>query len=178
MNSIELRKKIKKRKPNFIRQDAHKKLRLKKKWRRAKGLHSKIRLNKRGYKIAIRKGYGSPKDAHNLYPEGIKRNLIPIIRHINDSWEDIEHLNNLFHIANSNLCEKKFFNEKRMILCSLRVLGIDFYIHLEIIRQLIKLLMIESSSLELKSLYNEYKKYWNKIRNIRHHIGIHKERER
>ena len=40
---LELRKKIKSKKPDFIRQDFHKK-RLKKKWKRPRGLHSKVRL--------------------------------------------------------------------------------------------------------------------------------------
>ena len=47
---LEFRKKIKAKKPNFIRQDAHKKGEIKKKWRRPKGLQSKMRLHKRGYR--------------------------------------------------------------------------------------------------------------------------------
>ena len=40
---LELRKRIKRKKPEFIRQDAHKKKSLESKWRKPKGLHSKMR---------------------------------------------------------------------------------------------------------------------------------------
>ena len=40
---LELRKKIKGKKPNFIRQDAHKHKRLARKWRKPKGIQSKMR---------------------------------------------------------------------------------------------------------------------------------------
>jgi len=69
---LALRKSIKKKKPGFVRQDAHKKPRLKKKWRRARGIHSKIRLKKRGYRKNVRKGYGSPNKVYGLHPEGLK----------------------------------------------------------------------------------------------------------
>tara|TARA_Y100000310_G_scaffold342571_1_gene446368 strand:- start:1222 stop:1821 length:600 start_codon:yes stop_codon:yes gene_type:complete len=48
-------------KPRFIRQDTNKTKRLKKVWRKPKGLHSKIRLNKRGHAKKPSLGYGSPK---------------------------------------------------------------------------------------------------------------------
>ena len=73
---LALRKRIKKKKPNFIRQDAHKKARLKKKWKRPRGRHSKIRLNKRGYRIRIRKGYGSPNKVYGLHPSGLGMVLV------------------------------------------------------------------------------------------------------
>ena len=53
---------MKKKKPKFIRQDAHKKGRLAKKWRKPKGLQSKMRLCKKGYRKRISKGYKSPKE--------------------------------------------------------------------------------------------------------------------
>ena len=38
---LKLRKRIKKKKPRFVRQDSHKKPKLKKKWKKPKGLQSK-----------------------------------------------------------------------------------------------------------------------------------------
>jgi len=82
---LELRKKIKKKKPNFVRQDAHKKSRLGKKWRRPKGIHSKMRLKLRGYRKSIAVGYGSPKKVRGLYNSGLKNVIVYSI-------DDIERL--------------------------------------------------------------------------------------
>ena len=53
---------IRKKKPNFVRQDTNKTKRLKKVWRKPKGLHSKIRLNKKGHAKSPSQGYRSPKN--------------------------------------------------------------------------------------------------------------------
>ena len=72
MKAIELRKEIKKRKPDFRRQDSHKKKRLSRTgYRKSRGLQSKVRLNKRGYVKKANLGYGSPKEAKNLHPAGL-----------------------------------------------------------------------------------------------------------
>lgn len=75
---VALRTKLKSRKPTFIRHDAHKKKRVDgTSWRRPKGLQNKMRLHKKGYAKARSTGYGSPKDAYGLSPEG----LIQIVVH-------------------------------------------------------------------------------------------------
>ncbi|MBU1201683.1 MAG: hypothetical protein KJ583_07365 [Nanoarchaeota archaeon] len=51
----------KKKKPSFLRTDAHKKKRVGKKWIRPKGLHNKRRLLKRGYAPVISPGYQNDK---------------------------------------------------------------------------------------------------------------------
>ncbi|MBU0980677.1 MAG: eL32 family ribosomal protein [Nanoarchaeota archaeon] len=45
----------------FRAQDSHKKARVNPRWRKPRGLHSKIRLAKKGYCIKVKVGYGSPK---------------------------------------------------------------------------------------------------------------------
>ena len=79
---LELRKKIKGKKPKFVRQDAHKKPRLEKKWRRPKGIHSKMRLKLRGYRRSISVGYGSPKKVKGLDSSGLKKVMIHSIKDI------------------------------------------------------------------------------------------------
>lgn len=69
---LELRKKIKRKKPHFIRQDSHKKKKLGNKWRRPKGFHSKMRLRKKGHRKSVTKGYGSPKKVKYLDKKGVK----------------------------------------------------------------------------------------------------------
>jgi len=73
-----IREKIKSKKPHFLRRNNKIKLRLSKNWRRPKGLHNKMRLNKKGYAKPLRHGYGSPSEVKYL---DHKTGLMPIIVH-------------------------------------------------------------------------------------------------
>ncbi|MBW2976674.1 50S ribosomal protein L32e [Candidatus Woesearchaeota archaeon] len=73
---LELRKQIKAKKPNFIRQDTNKKKRLKKKWRKPKGLHSKLGAKLKGRPKHVSKGYRSPKKARNLHKSGLQQCIV------------------------------------------------------------------------------------------------------
>lgn len=77
---LALRKKAKSRKPDFKRQDFQLK-KLKLKWRRPKGIHSKLRLNKAGHMKKPSPGFSSPKKVRNLHPTGFK---VKLINNIND----------------------------------------------------------------------------------------------
>jgi len=66
MNLLEIKKKMKAKKPKFSRQDSHKKKKLGNKWRRPKGLQAKMRLRKKGYKRSVKTGYGTPKKLRGL----------------------------------------------------------------------------------------------------------------
>jgi large subunit ribosomal protein L32e len=70
--SLELRRKIKAKKPDFIRQDAYRFAKLKnlKHWRRPVGRHSKIRAKKKGQATLVRWGFGSPKEVRGLMRSG------------------------------------------------------------------------------------------------------------
>ncbi|MBS3098187.1 50S ribosomal protein L32e [Candidatus Woesearchaeota archaeon] len=69
---LSLRIKIKSKKPKFIRQDAHKKAEISKKWIRPKGIHSKMRHNFKGYRRSVSSGWGSPKKVRGLHKSGLK----------------------------------------------------------------------------------------------------------
>lgn len=73
---LELRKRIKAKKPVFIRQDAHKKKRLAKNWRRPKGIQSKMRLKRKGYRRSVSKGFKSPREVRGLHKSGVEPVLI------------------------------------------------------------------------------------------------------
>jgi len=73
------KKHIKGRKPNFTRQDAHKKAKLGAKWRKSRGLHSKIRLGVAGRAKGVSQGYRSPKKTRGLHKSGLQRSLIRTI---------------------------------------------------------------------------------------------------
>lgn len=76
--SLATRKTIKRRKPTFTRQDSHKKNEIKRTgWRHPKGLHSKMREGRRGYKTKISIGWKSPAASRGLHPSG----LLPILVH-------------------------------------------------------------------------------------------------
>lgn len=67
---LELRRKLKKKKPKFLRQDAHKVKKLAKKWRQPKGRHSKMRFKLRSYRKQPSMGYSSPRKVRGLDSKG------------------------------------------------------------------------------------------------------------
>ena len=69
---IELRKKIKAKKPSFVRSYCHKKKNLKACWRTADGLHNKVRLCHRGLPSRVEVGFGSPREVRGLSKEGLE----------------------------------------------------------------------------------------------------------
>ena len=73
---LELRNKIKAKKPRFIRHDAHKKKRVSLNWRRPRGRQSKMRLHKKGYARGRSTGFGSPNQIRNLSRQGLTQNII------------------------------------------------------------------------------------------------------
>jgi large subunit ribosomal protein L32e len=85
---LEIRKEIKRRKPVFVMQDAHKMKRLKPHWRKPRGIDSKIRLNLKGYNTAVEVGYGSPKEVRGLDRSGLEPIIVA-------NALDVERLDNL-----------------------------------------------------------------------------------
>lgn len=72
---LEARKAMKAKKPDFIRQDAHKRSKLRPCWRKPKGIQSKMRLKRTGYRKIVEVGYGCPAAVRGLSREG----LMPVI---------------------------------------------------------------------------------------------------
>jgi large subunit ribosomal protein L32e len=79
---LELRKKMKNKKPTFLRQDAHKKKRLGEGWRRPKGMHSKMRLRHRDKRTRPEPGFGSPKAVYGLSKEGLQYVNIATVKEV------------------------------------------------------------------------------------------------
>jgi len=75
--ALRLRKKLKARKPNFIREDYQKRKCIPLPWRRPVGLHSKMRHRFAGHRALVDPGYGSPKEAYGLHPSGYE----PVVIH-------------------------------------------------------------------------------------------------
>lgn len=77
---IDIRKKLKSKKPTFIRQDSHKIKGISNSWRKPKGLQSKVRLSKKGYVRKPSQGFRSPKKVRGLNSKGLKEVLISNIK--------------------------------------------------------------------------------------------------
>lgn len=71
---LELRNKIKDKKPDFIREDYQRRKRLgrKLKWKKPKGIHSKIRHRFKGRRKMPSPGYKSPRKVKGLNSSGLK----------------------------------------------------------------------------------------------------------
>lgn len=71
---LELRKKLKSKKPEFLRHLWWKKPKFKNdpKWRKPKGIDNKMRLKKKGYPPLVEVGYRGPKLVRGLHPSGKK----------------------------------------------------------------------------------------------------------
>ena len=73
---LKVKANLKKRQPKFLRQDAHKHKRVKQVWRSPKGLHSKMRDSRRGYKVKLQGGYQTPREVRGLDKHGLKPTLV------------------------------------------------------------------------------------------------------
>ncbi|NIO20435.1 MAG: 50S ribosomal protein L32e [Candidatus Aenigmarchaeota archaeon] len=73
---LEVRKKIKKKKPEFKRQEWFRKKSLGKKWRKPRGIHSKLRRQEKAKGALPRPGYGSPSGVRGLNREGYREVIV------------------------------------------------------------------------------------------------------
>ncbi len=83
MNALEMRRRVKKKKPEAIMADHHKRKEIKKRWRNCRGKHAKIRLNKKGRQRAPRIGYGSPAAVKGLNIHGLKEATVHSVNELN-----------------------------------------------------------------------------------------------
>jgi len=75
--ALEHRRRIKAKKPRFLRQDAHKRAKFRPaSWRKPKGFHSKMRLGKKSYATRVQVGYGSPASVRGLHRSGLRPVLV------------------------------------------------------------------------------------------------------
>ena len=67
---LDLRRQIKARKPNFVREESWRYKRVKENWRRPKGIDSHMRKQKKGWPKRVKVGYRGPRAARYLHPSG------------------------------------------------------------------------------------------------------------
>ncbi len=75
---LRLRREIKRRKPIYVRQQYGHFIKLSRvvKWRKPRGIHSKILKRKKGHRRMPEVGYGSPKLVRGLNKEGFKEVMV------------------------------------------------------------------------------------------------------
>jgi large subunit ribosomal protein L32e len=74
--ALKLRKRAKRKKPEFARPESWRYTRLKENWRRPRGLDNKVRKNVKGWPPLVRAGYRGPKVARGLHPSGYREVLV------------------------------------------------------------------------------------------------------
>jgi large subunit ribosomal protein L32e len=75
-NCLAVRKKIKNRTPNFLREEWFRYKRIKKNWRRPDGISSKMRINLKYRPSRVRVGFRGPKETRGLHPSGFEEILV------------------------------------------------------------------------------------------------------
>jgi len=77
MRPEEVRKiRAKKKRPDFVRQESWRYVRLDEAWRRPRGRDSKMRLEVKGWPPKAKVGYGSPRTVRGLHPSGYQEVLV------------------------------------------------------------------------------------------------------
>jgi large subunit ribosomal protein L32e len=74
--ALKARKRAKKKKPNFVRPESWRYLKLKESWRRPRGLDHKVRRKIKGWPPSVSVGYKGPKVARGLHPSGYREVLV------------------------------------------------------------------------------------------------------
>ncbi len=91
------REHIKRKKPNFESQESWRYKRLKKSWRRPRGIDSKMRRKVKGWPPNPSAGYRSPKETRGMHPSGYKEILV----HTLDEVENINPRTQAMRIAHT-----------------------------------------------------------------------------
>lgn len=73
---VKLRKRVKARKPKFQGQEVWRYKRIRPRWRRPRGVDSKMRQSVKGWPETVNVGYGGPRKARGLHPSGYEEVLV------------------------------------------------------------------------------------------------------
>jgi large subunit ribosomal protein L32e len=74
--ALRIRRMVKSKKPNFVRYESWRYVRLGKAWKKQIGLDNKARLKLKGWEVSPRIGFRGPREARNLHPSGYKEMIV------------------------------------------------------------------------------------------------------
>jgi large subunit ribosomal protein L32e len=80
--ALKLRERVKRKKPEFVRQESWKYIRLKENWRRPRGLDNKVKKRIKGWPPLVSSGYRGPKVSRGLHPSGFEEILVYNTEHL------------------------------------------------------------------------------------------------
>lgn len=74
--ALRVRKRLKRKKPIFVRQESWRYDRLKENWRRPRGIDNKMRRKIKGWPSTVNVGYRGPKAVRGIHPSGYEEVLV------------------------------------------------------------------------------------------------------
>ena len=116
---LRLRKQIKKRTPDFFREEWFRYKRIPKNWRKPDGISSKMRINLKYRPSKVRVGFRGPKETRGLHPSGFEE---VIVNNVND-LESIDPKTQAARIGSTVGTKKRMDIEKKAEELEIRILN-------------------------------------------------------
>lgn len=116
---IRLRKQIKKRTPEFLREEWFRYKRIPRNWRRPDGITSKMRINLNYRPSKVRVGFRGPKDARGLHSSGFEEVMVYNVNDIKSINKDTQ----AARIGSSVGTKKRIEIEKKAEELNIRILN-------------------------------------------------------
>lgn len=118
-DKLKLRKQIKKRTPDFLREEWFRYKRIPKNWRKPDGISSKMRINLKYRPSKVRIGFRGPKETRGFHPSGFEE---VIVNNVND-LESINPKTQAARIGSTVGTKKRMDIEKKAEELEVRILN-------------------------------------------------------
>jgi large subunit ribosomal protein L32e len=120
MSKLRIRRQIKKRTPEFLRDECFRYKRISKNWRRPDGITSKMRINLKYRPSKVRVGFRGPRETRNLHSSGFEE----IIVYNSSDLKDINPKTQAARIGGSVGTKKRINIRKKAEELDIRVLNL------------------------------------------------------